>query len=75
LIDHGPLRSSREIVLESFNAPGWSFSERFNTSIRAVAHITHNLMPCCCSLREETIPDALNLTSNEKLSCYSLHVR
>jgi len=49
-------------VFEGFNAPGWSLRERFNTAISTVAHVTNYLMPRRRSLREETIPDSLNIT-------------
>jgi hypothetical protein len=63
LIDYGPLRSSREIVFESFDAACRSLRECFNTSIRAVAHVANYLMSRRCSLREETIPDTLHVAS------------
>jgi hypothetical protein len=71
LIDYRPLRSSRKIVFESFNAACRSLSECFNTSISTVAHITDNLMSRRCSLRKETIPDPLNFTFDKKLSRYA----
>ncbi len=75
MIDYGPLWSSHKIVLERFNAAGRSFSDCFNTPISTVAYVTNHLVPRRCTLREETIPDSLHLTSNKKLSRYSLHVR
>jgi hypothetical protein len=61
-------------MLERFNTAGRSFGQCLNTPISAVAYITNHLMPRRCSLREESIPDALHLTSNKKLSRDSLHV-
>jgi hypothetical protein len=63
VIHYSPLRSSHEIVFEGFNTARRSFCERFNGSVRTVAHIPNHLMPRGCSLCEETIPDALNLAS------------
>src|SRR6185295_19846174 len=75
LINHSPLRSSHEIVFECFNTGRRSFGKRFNASVRTVPHVANYLMPRCCSLCEETITDALNLASYEKLSRHTLHVR
>src|SRR5215213_10120671 len=72
-IDNGPLRSSRKIVLESFNAAGRPFGKCFNPSIRAVAHVADHLMACGCSLRKEPVPDSLDFATYQKLSCYSHH--
>ena len=63
MIDYSPLRSSREIVFESFNAARRSFRKRFNASVRTIAHVADNLMSRCRALSKETIPDALNLAS------------
>jgi hypothetical protein len=75
LINYGPLRSGREIVFESLNAARRSLRKRFDTSIRAVAHVANYLMSRRRALRKEAIPDALNVTFDEKLSRHSLHVR
>ena len=61
-------------MLEGLNTACRSFRERFNTAISTVAHVANNLMPRRCSLREETIPDSLNLAFNKKPSCY-LHLK
>jgi hypothetical protein len=71
LIYYRPLWSSREIVFESLNTAHWSFDERFNRSIRTIAHVANHLMSRRCSLGKETIPNSLNLASYEKLSRYS----
>src|SRR5687768_9598942 len=71
LIDYSPLRPGRKIVFESFNAVRRTFNKCFYTSIRTVAHITHNLVSRCRTLRKETIPDALHFTAYQKLSSYS----
>jgi hypothetical protein len=74
LIDYSPLRTSREIVFECFDTSRRSFGKRFNASVRTVAHVADYLMPRRCSLRKETVTDALNLTSYKKLSRHTLHV-
>jgi hypothetical protein len=74
LINYSPLRSRNKIVFECLNTARQSFGKRFNASVRTVAHVANYLMPRCCSLCEETIPDALNLASYEKLSRHTLHV-
>jgi hypothetical protein len=61
-------------VLESLNAACRSFSKRLNTAISTVAHVANNLMPRRCSLREEAIPDSLNVAFDKKPSCY-LHLK
>jgi len=71
VIYYRPLWSSREIVFESFNTARWSFGERFNRSIRTIAHVANHLMSRRCSLGKETLPNPLNLASYEKLSRYS----
>src|ERR1700752_193355 len=75
LIYHRPLRSSCKIVFECFDADRRSFGKCFNASIRTVANVAHYLVPGGRTLRKETIPDALHLTSYEKLSRHALHVR
>jgi hypothetical protein len=61
-------------VFKIFNAACRALRERFNTAISTVAHVANHLMPRRCSLREETIPDSLNLAFNKKPSCY-LHLK
>jgi hypothetical protein len=74
LIDYSPLRSSGKIVFKGFDTTRRAFGKRLDSAVRTVAHIADNLMPRCCSLCKETITDALNLTSYQKLSRYTLHV-
>src|ERR1700752_110830 len=71
LIDYRPLRPRREILFESFNTARRSLRPSFNTAIRTVAHVTHNLMPRRRSLRKETITYSLHVTFDQKLSRYS----
>ena len=61
-------------MFESFNAAGRSLGECFNRSVGTVAHVAYDLMSRGCSLRKESIPDSLNFTLYQKLSCYS-HAR
>lgn len=63
LVHHRPLRSGSEILFESFDAARRSFHERFDRTIRTVAHVTNNLMSRRGALREETIAHSLNLAS------------
>ena len=74
LIYHGPLRARCKIVLERFHAVRRPFSQCFYGSIRTVADVTHNLMPRGRALREETIPNSLHFSLDEKLSRY-LHLK
>ena len=71
LIHYRPLRPRRQVLFESLNTAGRSFSPRFHTAIRTVAHVAHDLMPRRRTLREEAIPDALHVTLYQKLSRYS----
>ena len=64
LIYDGPLRPRSEIVPERFNTPGRSFHQRFNCSIRTIANVPDNLMPCSSPLREETIANSLHFPSD-----------
>jgi hypothetical protein len=64
MVHHSPLRPGHEVVLEGFNTVRRSFSKRFDGSIRTVAHVPDDLVPCRCSLRKETITDSLHITSN-----------
>ena len=61
-------------MFESFNAACRSLRERLDTAISTVAHVANDLMPRRCSLRKEPIPDSLNVTFDEKPSCY-LHLK
>jgi hypothetical protein len=61
-------------VFECFDTGRRSFGKRFDASVRTVAHVANYLMPRRCSLCKETVTDALNLTSYEKLSRHTLHV-
>jgi hypothetical protein len=63
VVHYRPLRPGREIVFESFNTIRGSFSKSLNRSIRAVAHVTHDLMFGRCALRKETISDPLHIAS------------
>jgi hypothetical protein len=62
-------------MFESFDVVRRSFCERFDRSIITVANVANNLMTCCGALRKESIANALNITSYQKLSRYTRHDR
>jgi hypothetical protein len=60
-------------MFESFDVLRWSFSKSFDSSVGAVAYVTHNLMPCCGALRKESVANTLNIASYQELSRYTRH--
>jgi hypothetical protein len=64
MVHYCPLRPGHEVVLESLNTVRRSFSQRFDRSIRTIAHVTYNLMPRRRSLRKEEITYPLHFTPN-----------
>ena len=74
LIHDGPLRPGGEIVFERFNIACGPFYQRFNCSVRTVANVPDNLMPCSSALREETITNSLHVAFDQKFSRY-LHLK
>jgi hypothetical protein len=55
-------------LFERLDTTRRSLGKRFYGSIGTVAHVTHNLMTRRRTLRKETIPDSLHISSNQKLS-------
>jgi hypothetical protein len=63
VVNYRPLRPGREIVFESFNTIRRSFGKSLDRSIRAIAHVTHDLMFGRRALRKEPVPDSLHIAS------------
>ena len=73
MVHYSPLRPGREVVFEIFNTTRRSLGKSLDRSVRAVAHVTYDLMFGRCALRKETIPDPLHVASYYKLPRY-LHL-
>ena len=58
-------------MFESFDATLGSFRQRFNGTVRTVAHVTNNLMTRRRALRKKSIPDSLHVTADQEFSRYS----
>jgi hypothetical protein len=67
-------RAGGEVVLEAFDAFGASFGEDFDAAVIEVANVADDLMTRGDPLREETKPDALNLTADDVVP-RDLHVK
>jgi len=76
LINYGPLRSGGKIVFETFNTICGTFSEHFDSPVRAVANVANNLMSRGSPLGKKTISNTLHLSAYQESSCYyRLHFR
>lgn len=63
VVHYRPLRPGREIVFESFNTTRRSLGKSLDRSVRAIAHVTDDLMFGRCALRKETIPNPLHVAA------------
>ena len=68
VIDHSPLWTSRQIVLEGFDTFFRSFSKSFHGSVRAITNIANNLVFGRSSLRKESITNSLHFTFYQELT-------
>ena len=68
VLDRGEGRACHQIVFEGFDRFGRSFGQRFDTSVRKIAHVSQNLMARGGALREEAIAYALHFPANQKFS-------
>ena len=73
MVDHRKLRPCRKVVLKLLDVLRGPFSQRLNSSIWQITHITDNLMTRRSPLREEAIANSLNLTPYQKLPRHFRH--
>jgi hypothetical protein len=55
-------------MLEGFNTLRRTFNESFDAAVVKVPDITNNLVPSGRALRKKSVPNALHVTADQKLS-------
>jgi hypothetical protein len=68
MFDGGENWSSGEIMFERLYALSLTFDQRFNASVRQIAHIAQDLMTRGGSLGEKSIANPLDPSADEKFS-------
>src|SRR6476619_8624689 len=73
VFDARPLWPSHQIISKLVDVNSRSFGYCFNCAVRAISHITQNLMFGRGTLRKESEANPLHVASNHKLSRHLCH--
>ena len=75
VIDAAKTRARREVMFKSFDLCRRAFDESFDAAVRKILHVSNDLMPRGCALREEAIADALHFAANQEAAGYLARIR